>query len=411
MKDLKIGLLLGNEISMPDCLEAMLKKLDLKIKVGRETYKFHTERVRIEPFDIRYQTNYDIVVERVSHWHKNPREWLKKIILDDVYVVNNPWTFQSMEKHTGFCMLAKLGVEIPQTWLLPQKDQSELLQEALELYSNFFDLNAIGETIGYPLYMKPYDGGGWVGVKKVKNIMELHETYDESGTRMMHLQQGVDFEKFCRALNIGPQIMPMRYDPDSPLHARYAIDFGFLSPEEGEKMVKITKLVGAVFGWEYNSCEVVMKNGVLHPIDFCNAVPDSSLTSLHFHFPWIIKSLIRWLTFCGATQRQFRYDLNWQKYLDIAKKDMSFDEKLDEYMNLADDYYETEKFNEFCNKHLSHLDEATFEYFNSSEFDQIIVKKVTKKFPAHEHEEFIEHYRGLFNFWLKCEHDRLAAGV
>ena len=412
MKDVKIGLVLGNEISMPDAFEGLLKKLDLKIKYGSDTYTFNTDRVNIEPFDIRYKPEYDVVIDRVSHWHKNPREWLKKAIIDGVYAVNNPWNFQSMEKHTGFCLLAKLGVKIPDTWLLPQKDQSELLQEALDLYSRFFNLDEIAEKIGYPMYIKPYDGGGWVGVTKLNNSEDLHKAYDDSGTRMMHLQQSIEFDKFCRALNIGPQILPMQYDPDRPLHERYVINFDFLTPQEGEKMVKITKLVAAIFGWEYNSCETTILDGVVHPIDFSNAVPDSSLMSLHFHFPWIIKSLIRWITFCGVSRRKFQYDLHWQKYLDIANEPgLDFMEKLDKYMELADKYFETNKFENYCEKYLPHLDEAAYEYFTSQEFDQIIIKKVVKKFPQHEHEEFIEHYRGLFRFWAKCEEDRLRAGV
>jgi len=408
MKDLKIGLVLGNEISMPDAFEGLLRKLDLKIKYGGETFTFHTERVTIEPFNIRQKPRYNIVIERVSHWHINPREWLKKVIIDGVYVVNNPFNFQAMEKHTGFTLLAKLGVLIPETWLLPQKDQSDLLQEALELYSKFFDLDEVANKIGYPLYMKPYDGGGWVGVTKINNSEELHRVYDESGKRMMHLQKSIEFDKFCRALNIGPQILPMHYDPTQPLHKRYVIDFDYLTPLEGEEMTKLTKLVGSLFGWEYNSCEVTILNGVLHPIDFSNPVPDSSLMSLHFYFPWVIKSLIRWVTFCGATERKFRFDLHWQKYLDIANEDIDFMDKLNKYMVLADEYFETEKFEEFCRKNLSFLDEAAFEYFTSKEFDDIIIKKVTKRFPAHEHDEFIQHYRGLFQFWAKCETDRLA---
>lgn len=409
MKELNIGLLLGNEISMPDAFEGLLKKLNLKIKYNGETFTFNTERILIEPFNIRSKVNYDVVIERVSHWHTNPREWLKKIIIDGVYVVNNPFNFQSMEKHTGFCLLAKLGVFIPNTWLLPQKDQSDLLQEALELYSTFFDLDEIADSIGYPMYMKPYDGGGWVGVKRLENRDDLHKTYNDSGKRMMHLQKSVEYDKFCRALNIGPQILPMQYDPDRPLHERYVINFDYLSPFEGEKMVKITKLVGSIFGWEYNSCEVGIIDEILYPIDFSNPVPDSSVMSLHFYFPWIIKSLIRWVTFCGVSGRKFRFDLNWQKYIDISNMDIDFMEKLDKYMELAADYFEEDKFNEYCNKYLPHLDEVAFEYFTSPDMDKIIEKKIMKKFPKHEHEEFIAHYKGIRNFWAKCEYEKLTA--
>jgi len=411
MKELKIGLLLGNEISMPDAFEGLLKRLNLNIKYGDETFTFKPERISIEPFNIRYKPDYDIVMERVSHWHTNPREWLKKILLDDVYVINNPFTFQSMEKHIGFSMLAKLGVNIPDTWLLPQKDQSDLLQEALELYSKFFELDEIAESIGYPMYIKPYDGGGWVGVQRLENSADLHKAYNESGKRMMHLQKSVEFSKFCRALNIGPQVLPMRYDPSKPLHERYVISFDYFTGDEWEQMIKITKLVGAIFGWEYNSCEVGIIDGVLYPFDFSNAVPDSSVMSLHFYFPWVIKSLIRWITFCGATGRKFRFNLNWRKYLDVANSGLGYLEKLDKYMELAADYFEEEKFQEDCDKHLAHLDEVAFEYFTSEEMNKIIEKKVTRKFPEHEHGEFIAHYRGLRDFWAKCEYERMKTKV
>lgn len=411
MKDVKIGLLLGNEVSMPDALEGLFNFLNLNINYKGETYKFTTDRVNIEPFNIRYKPRYDIVMERVSHWHTNPREWLKTIIIDGVYVVNNPFTFQSCEKHTGFSFLAKLGIFVPDTWLLPQKDQSELLQEALKLYSKMFDLDEIADSIGYPMYMKPYDGGGWVGVKKIENSEELHKAYDESGKRMMHLQKSVEFDKFCRALNIGPQVLPMQYDPSRPLHERYVINFDFLTPFEAEKMIKFTKLVGSVFGWEYNSCEVCMVDETLYPVDFSNAVPDSSMMSLHFHFPWVIKALVRWLTFCSVTERKFRHDLNWQKYLDIAKMEIDFHEKLKKYTELMDEYYEEDKFHEFCDKNLGFLDEAAFEFFTSDTMNHIIEKEVCKMFPKHEHEHFISHYRGIRDFWAKCEHDMLSARV
>jgi hypothetical protein len=228
---------------------------------------------------------------------------------------------------------------------------------------------------------------------------------------MMHLQKALEGERFCRALNVGPQVLPMHYAPERPLHERYVIDFDFLSHEEWETMAKITKLVGALFGWEYNSCESVIINGGVYPFDFANAVPDSSLMSLHFHFPWIVKSLVKWAAFCSVTKRKFQFDLHWQKYLDVAAEESDFNDKLNQYNALADKYYETEKFNDFCAKHLSHLDEAAFEYFTSEDFDQVIITKIVKKFPRYEHEEFIEHYRGIFRFWAKCEEERMKALV
>ena len=137
--------------------------------------------------------------------------------------------------------------------------------------------------------MKPFDGGQWVGVTRIRDAAELHAVYDASGERLMHLQAAVeDFDVFARSLSIGAETMVMHFDPDRPLHDRYQIDHDFLSPELGDEVVTISKLVNAFFRWEFNSCETIVKDGVAYPIDYANASPDVALTSLHYYFPWAI---------------------------------------------------------------------------------------------------------------------------
>jgi hypothetical protein len=89
--------------------------------------------------------------------------------MDDVYLLNNPFTFQAMEKHSAYCALMRLGIRVPETWLIPHKvpPVNPRFQETAERYNTPFDLAAIGAGIGYPLYMKPFDGGQWVGVWRV----------------------------------------------------------------------------------------------------------------------------------------------------------------------------------------------------------------------------------------------------
>jgi glutathione synthase/RimK-type ligase-like ATP-grasp enzyme len=406
-KKIKIGLMLGNEISMPDAFEEIIKKLNFQFNYENETYEFETERVMVEPFNLRYEPDFDVVIDRVSHWHIVPREWLKKISFDGVYLFNDPFTFQSMEKHTGFSAMAKLGMHIPPTWLLPQKDQSKLLKEAVMTYNKMFNLEEIADSMGYPVYLKPYDGGGWVGVSKASNKEELHEVYDKSGTMTLHMQKGIDFEKFIRSLCVGPQVLSMKYNPDNPLHQRYEISHNFLNEKEQKEARQIAKIINAFFGWEYNSCEVLAKDGTIYPIDYANAVPDSSLFSLHFYFPWIVKALIKWSLYCGTTNREFRFNKNVEKYLEISKLDLSYEEKLNRYEQLADEYFETEKFEKFCDKYLKEFDLKCFEYFSSKAFDEVLKKEIMKKFPEHEHDQFIAYYRDIMNSWIEDEKKRL----
>ena len=115
----------------------------------------------------------------------------------------------------------------------------------------------------------------------------LRKTYDESGERLMHLQASVEgFDKFARSLCIGAETMVMDFRPDQPMHNRYAVSHDFLTPETGDEILTISRLINAFFRWEFNSCETLVRGTEAHPIDYANASPDVALTSLHYYFPW-----------------------------------------------------------------------------------------------------------------------------
>src|ERR671938_668969 len=143
------------------------------------------------------------------------------------------------------------------------------------------------------MFMKPYDGGAWVGVSKIRDAAELHAAYDASGERLMHLQAAVeDYDVFARSLTIGPETMVMKFRPELPMHDRYAVEHDFLTAETGDEVVTISRLVNAFFHWEFNSCETLVKDGVVYPIDYANASPDVALISLHYYFPWAMQALV-----------------------------------------------------------------------------------------------------------------------
>lgn len=389
-----IGLSLGADICWPICYEALLKELDLSLPIGKNKVNFEVERIQIEPFDLIQDCKYDVVIDRLTHWYYTSREWIKKsIVVNDLYVLNNPWTLQSMEKHTSYCAMMRLGFPVPKTWMVPPKEylESADLQPTLRRYAKLFNLGDIGDKIGYPLFMKPYDGGAWVGVTAIKDREALLAAYEESGTRVMHLQEGViPFDGFVRCIGLGAQWRCVNYDPDAPLHDRYRMDVDFLSSEEEQRLQDITMVINAFFGWDFNSCESLLSNGEWHPIDFANACPDSQVTSLHFHFPWLIKANLRWSIFCAATQRQPNTDLNWREYFNIADQDIPFDEKLAAYVKIARKRFDVEEFDEFCDKHLSHLDEVADAYFATEGVRDAIREKVEALYPEHEFDEFTQ---------------------
>src|SRR6266545_7611269 len=267
----RIGLSLGADICWPICYEELVKRLDLAIDWKGDRVGIEVERVTIEPFDLRQGCSHDVVIDRLTHWYHTSREWIKKaVIMDGLYVFNNPWSVQAMEKHSTYCAMMQLGLPIPETWMLPPKSYEQLpdLQPTLRRYARLFDLGAIGKQIGYPLFMKPYDGGGWKGVSRIEDEKKLRAAYEDSGKLVMHVQKAVDpFDRFVRCIGLGPQTTLVRYNPSAPLHDRYTMDRDFVSAEERALLEDITLTINTFFGWDFNSCEALRKQGEWYPID------------------------------------------------------------------------------------------------------------------------------------------------
>ncbi len=399
----EIGLSLGADLCWPLCFEGIMKRLDLAIPVGGDTVRFHVERVTIEPFDLRQPCRYDLVVDRLTHWLHTSREWIKKaIVMNDLYVFNNPWSIQSNEKHTSYCAMMALGMPIPETWMIPPKSYEPApdVKPTLQRYARLFDVGRVGDAVGWPAFMKPYDGGGWRGVTRVTNPRSAWKAYEESGKSVMHLQAAVNnWDRFVRCIGFGPQAHCVLYNPDAPLHDRYTMEKDFIAPAEVEHLRKVTMTINAFFGWEFNSCEALRAGGVWHPIDFANPCPDSQVTSLHYHFPWLVKSYLRWSIFCAATKRKMRKNLDWEPFYAIAAQDLSYDEKLDRYAALADERFERARFEEFCATHLAHLDQVAWDFFGTHEAREAVRVKVAALFPPHEVEAFTELFWQRIQQW------------
>ncbi|XVU22079.1 ATP-grasp domain-containing protein [Actinoplanes sp. CA-054009] len=401
-----IGLLLGTEDDWPRAYEALLRRIGTITGPDGKTHRVNAERVTIEPFNLRDQPRHELVIDRLAYWYYHPREWLKKIaLMDDVYLLNSPFTFQSMEKHAAYCAMIRLGLKVPETVLVPYKnplDNSRYAYTAAR-YNQPFDLDRTAEQVGYPLFMKPYDGGAWVGVSKIRNPDELHAAYDASGERLMHLQASVEgYDVFARSLSIGPETMVMKFRPDQPMHSRYEVDHSFLTAEVGDEVVTISRLVNAFFRWEFNSCESLVRGTDVHPIDYANACPDVAVTSLHYYFPWAMAALARWTIYCVVTGRKPRLDTDTSAYFEISDdSSLSYAERLGEYRRLADAYFEVDRYRDFCASYLGHVDEIVNDWVGSDEFRSLLRETVRATYPVHEHERFLAHFGGLIDAWQR----------
>lgn len=414
-----IGLSLGADLCWPICYEEIVRRLDLKIPHRSDTLEFEVERVTIEPFDLQQPCKYAVVLDRLTHWYHTSREWIKKaVVLDDLYVLNNPWTLQSMEKQTTFCAMMRLGFPVPRTWMVPPKayDEHDDLAPTLERYACLFDLGQVGESLGYPLFMKPYDGGAWKGVNKIDDEKKLRQAYEESGVNVMHLQEAVDYDLFVRCLGVGPQVNVIPYDPVAPLHARYQVPpersdrngDDFLDDGELRTLRRMTLTINSFFGWDQ----------LLRVSAPGRRLPSHRLRQRLSGLPGDLAPLPLpvtdqrprpgWSIFCAATLRKMRQNVDWEPYYEIARRDLSFEDKLTEYGRIAAERLDAGRFHEFCDRHLSHLDEVSWEFFGTEETTRGAVRaKVEELYPEHEVEEFTDRFWGLIQVWR----DREPAGV
>ncbi len=399
-----IGLLLGTEDDWPRAFETLTRMLGPVGHRGRE-HQVRTERITIEPFDLRDPVRHDVIIDRLAWWYYHPREWLKKAALvNDTYLLNNPFTFQAMEKHSAYCAMIRLGFDIPTTVLVPYKNplDHEKWAYTAGTYNLPFELDEVAGRVGYPMYMKPFDGGAWRGVSRVDDVQALHAAYDQSGQMLMHLQAAVSpFDAFARSLTIGPETQIMKFRPELPMHDRYEVAHSFLPPEAGMEILTLSRTINAFFRWEFNSCEALVTGTRVQPIDYANACPDISITSLHYYFPWAITQLISWSVFCAVTRRRPRVDTTSREWFDVADDpELSWNDKLGRYALLADMYFQADEYREFCSTSLARLPAMVRDWVDSADFDSLLVETVRKSYPPAEHDRFLAHFRGLMTMWV-----------
>lgn len=387
----RIGLVLGTELALPAALEGLAAgPLAAALPPELAGAGLEVGRVLLGPFDLADAIAEDLLLDRVSHWHGFAREFLKAAALDGRYVINNPFQFQAFEKAAGAALMARLGLDVPRTRLLPPKDQSHLLPGAAARNHRVFALESEAAAVGgLPAILKPHDGGGWIGVSRPVDADELHVEYDLSGRRVMMLQEEVREARFLRCLVVGPQVRVVEVAPGLPLHDRYLPRPPDLGPAELARVEALARLVCAVQGLEFNSVEVMLEGPHAWLIDHWNGVPDAFPGHLHVHFPWLLDALVRWLLFCLASGRRFRFSPRIGRYLELARdpEDAARDEAM---ADLADAYFERHGFEAFARASLGPARDAVRGFLASDAFGEILVAEVEATYPRHEQEAFLE---------------------
>jgi hypothetical protein len=281
----RIGLLCGWEDSFPKAFIERCNKVP-----GIEA-----EFAKIGGTAEQYAPAYRVLIDRISQEVKHYRFYLKAAALAGTYVVNDPFWWSADDKFFGYSAVQRAGVAVPRTVMLPQKDYIPAIDKRRSLRNLEFPLNweAIVDYVGFPAILKPADGGGWRDVTVVKSPSELLRAYDASGTNVMTLQQFIDFEDYVRCICVGKdRILPIQY---SPARRAYIVNEkdDWVSKDMMDRIIKDSVTVNNLLGYDMNSVEFAIKDGVPYAIDFTNPAPDMDIWSIqekYFHIvvDWMV---------------------------------------------------------------------------------------------------------------------------
>ncbi|HEX8146096.1 MAG TPA: hypothetical protein VF591_02750 [Pyrinomonadaceae bacterium] len=284
----RVGILVGREKTFP---QALIERIN-----ERGGGEVAAEFVKVGGVRLDEGLRYDVIIDRISHEVPFYRGFLKRCALEGTYVVNNPFWWSADDKFFNYSLAAKLGVAIPKTVLLPQKDYIEgITPESLRNLEYPLDWQDIADYVGFPAIIKPFDGGGWKNVSRVDSLEELWKVYDTTDTLCMTLQEMIDWDQFVRCYCIGQEdVLIMPYDPRKAYLSgeQYVHDPGYLSADVAARVAQDVLTLNRALGYEINTVEFAIKDDVPYAIDFMNPAPDAELASVgEFYHNWLTKAV------------------------------------------------------------------------------------------------------------------------
>jgi hypothetical protein len=306
----KIGILHGQENAFP---KAIIDSINARNEPG-----ITAELVKIDKFIQGEPSGYDVIIDRISHDIPFYRAWVKNAAAFGTAVLNNPYWLDTEEKFIANVVALKLGVPVPKSVLLPSNQHpADTNENSFRNMIMPLDWEAIFKHIGFPAYMKPYSGGGWKNVYKLNNPEELYEKHKETGTLVMLLQEEIIFDAYFRCYCIGGvdvRIMP--YEPRNSHHLRYVADFPHITDELMDKMREYVLLLNRALGYDINTIEFAIRDGIPYAIDFTNPAPDANPDSVgNDNFLWLINAVTDMVIRRAKAHNPNKNNLNWGEFI------------------------------------------------------------------------------------------------
>ncbi|MFN4974509.1 MAG: RimK family alpha-L-glutamate ligase [Bacteroidota bacterium] len=305
----KIGILFGQERSFPEALIQAINEKKLP--------DISAEPVKINKVIQGEDSGYAVIIDRISQDIPFYRAFLKNAALCGTAVINNPFWWSADEKFFNNCLATKIDVPVPKTVILPSRDLPPDTSD--KSFSNLaypLDWEGIFDYVGFPAYMKPFAGGGWKNVYRLAGQDDFFEKHAETNQLVMLLQEEIVFEEYYRCYCIGGKyVRIMPYEPRNPHHLRYVADFS-PSPERLEQMHNIVLRINQYLGYDFNTVELAVRDGVPYAIDFCNPAPDADVKSVgQENFDWVVQTAARFAIEKAEQHQAGRDNLTWGAYL------------------------------------------------------------------------------------------------
>jgi hypothetical protein len=305
----KIGVLFGKERSFP---LAFVDRINSK-----NITNVMAEPVRIDKAMQGEPSGYAVIIDRISQDVPFYRTWLKNAAFTGTAVINNPFWWSADDKYFNNCLMTKVGVPIPKTAILPSRElPTDTSDDSFSNLAFPLDWDSIFSYVGFPAYMKPFAGGGWKSVYKLHDKEDFFEKHAETGQLVMLLQEEIVFEEYYRCYCIGRKyVRIMPYEPRNPHHLRYVANFA-PSSDSLKQMEDYCLRICNYLGYDFNTIEFAVRNGVPYAIDFCNPAPDAEVKSVgEENFAWVVETAANYAIERALENKEGADNLTWGEYV------------------------------------------------------------------------------------------------
>lgn len=306
----RIGVLFGQERSFPHALVARINDLKAAGVVA--------EPVKVGGVGLETPKRYDLILDRISQDIPFYRAILKKFGVDGTIVVNNPFWWSADDKFFNNVVARGIGVAVPKTVILPSNQHPpDTTSESMTNLTYPLNWDEVFAHVGFPAYFKPYAGGGWKNVFRVTSPEQFFAFYHASGYQVMMLQEEIAFEAYVRCYVIGRKYVHiMRYDPRQPHADRYVKDAAPLDPALATRLHGDCVKLANALGYDFDTMEFAVRDGIPYAIDFLNPAPDADLASVGpANFEWVVEHAARWLVERVQQGAEPARQFHWQAFL------------------------------------------------------------------------------------------------